>query len=39
MAVDKINVTGDTRVERQTAQVNGKTYGEQIPRSTYQPAI
>ncbi|KAL2011318.1 hypothetical protein VTN00DRAFT_4036 [Thermoascus crustaceus] len=27
MAVDKINVTGDTRVERRTAQVNGKTYG------------
>lgn len=27
MAIDKIDVTGDPRIERRTAQINGKTYG------------
>lgn len=28
MAIDKIDVTGDPRIERRTAQINGKIYGE-----------
>ncbi|PWY69151.1 hypothetical protein BO70DRAFT_365970 [Aspergillus heteromorphus CBS 117.55] len=27
MPVDKIDVTGDSRVERRSAIINGKTYG------------
>ncbi|OJJ47011.1 hypothetical protein ASPZODRAFT_95610 [Penicilliopsis zonata CBS 506.65] len=27
MAIDKINVSGDPRVQRQSAEINGKTYG------------
>lgn len=30
MIVDKIHVTGDLRVERRFAAINGKTYGMRI---------